>query len=141
MHTTGGYLVQVTYSFQQVFHCKPNEVFWCTADIGWITGHSYLIYAPLCHGVTTLIFGGVPTWPQPSRCWEIIDKYQVNVFYTAPTAIRALKKEGEKWLAKSNRQSLRLLGSVGEPINPCFGFGIMKKWAKTLSYRRHLVAN
>ncbi|MGQ3889317.1 acetate--CoA ligase [Legionella sp. CNM-1927-20] len=118
IHTTGGYLVQVAYSFQQVFDCRPTDIFWCTADIGWITGHSYLLYGPLCNGITTLVFGGVPTWPDPSRCWKIIDKYQVNVFYTAPTAIRALIREGEQWLENTSRKSLRLLGSVGEPINP-----------------------
>ncbi|WP_131782118.1 acetate--CoA ligase [Legionella gresilensis] len=118
IHTTGGYLVQVAYSFQQVFDCRSTDIFWCTADIGWITGHSYLLYGPLCNGITTLIFGGVPTWPDPSRCWKIIDKYKVNVFYTAPTAIRALIREGEQWLENTSRQSLRLLGSVGEPINP-----------------------
>lgn len=118
VHTTGGYLVQVAYSHQHIFNCKDKDVFWCTADIGWITGHSYVVYGPLCNGTTTLMFAGVPTWPSPARCWEIIDKYQVNVFYTAPTAIRALKREGDKWLTTTSRKSLRLLGSVGEPINP-----------------------
>ncbi|WP_419419896.1 acetate--CoA ligase [Legionella sp. D16C41] len=118
IHTTGGYLAQVAYSFQQVFDCQSNDIFWCTADIGWITGHSYLVYGPLCNGITTLVFGGVPTWPDPSRVWKIIDRYQVNIFYTAPTAIRALIREGEQWLETSSRDSLRLLGSVGEPINP-----------------------
>lgn len=118
VHSTGGYLVQTAYSFDHIFRCKENEVFWCTADVGWITGHSYLIYGPLCNGITTLIFGGIPTYPTPARCWEIIDKYQVAVFYTAPTAIRALKREGDNWLNSTTRQSLRLLGSVGEPINP-----------------------
>ena len=118
VHTTGGYLVQVAYSHQHIFNCKAHEVFWCTADIGWITGHSYLIYGPLCNGITTLMFAGVPTWPDPARSWRMIDKYRVNVFYTAPTAIRALKRAGDEWLASTSRQSLRLLGSVGEPINP-----------------------
>jgi len=118
VHTTGGYLVQVAYSHQHIFHCKPGDVFWCTADIGWVTGHSYLIYGPLCNGVTTLMYAGIPTWPQPDRSWKIIDKYKVNVFYTAPTAIRALKRAGDQWLEGSSRQSLRLLGTVGEPINP-----------------------
>ncbi|STX27654.1 acetyl-CoA synthetase [Legionella beliardensis] len=118
VHTTGGYLVQVAYSFQQIFAPKADDVFWCTADIGWITGHSYLIYGPLCNGITTLVFGGVPTWPDPARCWKMIDKYQVNIFYTAPTAIRALKRAGDQWLDNTSRQSLRLLGSVGEPISP-----------------------
>jgi acetyl-CoA synthetase len=118
VHTTGGYLVQVAYSHDYVFHCKNSEVFWCTADVGWITGHSYLVYGPLCNGITTLLFGGVPTWPTPARCWEMIDRHQVAVFYTAPTAIRALKREGDQWLTTTTRQSLRLLGTVGEPINP-----------------------
>jgi acetyl-CoA synthetase len=118
VHTTGGYLVQAAYTHQLIFNCQKDEVFWCTADIGWITGHSYLVYGPLCNGVTTLIFEGIPTWPDPSRNWQIIDKYQVSVFYTAPTAIRALMRAGDDWLASSSRRSLRLLGSVGEPINP-----------------------
>lgn len=118
VHTTGGYIVQVAYSHQHVFNCAAHEVFWCTADVGWITGHSYVVYGPLCNGITTLMFAGVPNWPDPSRCWKIIDKHRVNVFYTAPTAIRALKRAGDEWLATTHRQTLRLLGSVGEPINP-----------------------
>lgn len=118
VHTTGGYLVQVAYSHDAIFKCAPHEIFWCTADIGWITGHSYLVYGPLCNGITTLMFAGIPTWPDPSRCWKIIDRYRVNVFYTAPTAIRALKRAGDEWLTTTSRQSLRLLGTVGEPINP-----------------------
>ncbi len=118
VHTTAGYLVQAAYSHHTVFNCKDNEVFWCTADVGWITGHSYLVYGSLCNGITSLLFAGVPTWPNPSRYWEIIDKHHVNVFYTAPTAIRALQRAGNEWLATTSRASLRLLGSVGEPINP-----------------------
>jgi acetyl-CoA synthetase len=118
VHTTGGYLVQVAYSHQLIFDCSSHDIFWCTADVGWITGHSYLIYGPLCNGVTTLMYAGVPNWPDASRCWKIVDKYYVNVLYTAPTAIRALKRAGDEWLKHSSRQSLRLLGSVGEPINP-----------------------
>jgi len=118
MHTTGGYLVQTASSFQHIFRPNNNDVFWCTADIGWITGHSYVIYAPLCNGVTTVMFAGLPNWPDASRCWSIIDKYQISIFYTAPTAIRAMKRAGDEWLQYSSRQSLRLLGSVGEPINP-----------------------
>jgi acetyl-CoA synthetase len=118
VHTTGGYLVQAAYTHQLIFDCKEDEVFWCTADVGWITGHSYVVYGPLCNGVTTLIFEGIPTWPDASRNWQIIDKHQVNVFYTAPTAIRALMRCGDQWLDSSSRDSLRLLGSVGEPINP-----------------------
>jgi acetyl-CoA synthetase len=118
VHTTGGYLVQVAYSHQYVFNCKADEIFWCTADIGWITGHSYVVYGPLCNGTTTLMFAGIPTWPDAARCWNIVDNYQVSVFYTAPTAIRALKRAGDEWLSTTSRESLRLLGSVGEPINP-----------------------
>ncbi len=118
VHTTGGYLVQTAYTHQLIFDCKENEIFWCTADVGWITGHSYVVYGPLCNGITSLMYEGVPTWPTSSRNWEIIDKYQVNVFYTAPTAIRALMRAGDEWLESSSRDSLRLLGSVGEPINP-----------------------
>jgi len=93
-------------------------VYWCTADIGWITGHSYLVYGPLCHGATTLVFEGVPTYPTPSRFWEVIDKHRVSIFYTAPTAIRALRREGDSWVKKTKRDSLKILGTVGEPINP-----------------------
>jgi acetyl-CoA synthetase len=118
VHTTGGYLVQSAYSHHLIFQCQSEDVFWCTADVGWITGHSYVVYGPLCNGTTTLMFAGVPTWPNPDRCWKIIDEHQVSVFYTAPTAIRALKRAGDQWLDGSSRQSLRLLGSVGEPINP-----------------------
>ncbi|MBI2786737.1 MAG: acetate--CoA ligase [Legionella longbeachae] len=118
VHTTGGYLVQTAYTHQLIFNCQEDEVFWCTADVGWITGHSYVVYGPLCNGITTLIFEGIPTWPDFSRNWQIVDKHQVNVFYTAPTAIRSLMRAGDKWLVSSSRSSLRLLGSVGEPINP-----------------------
>lgn len=118
VHTTGGYLVQVAYTHQLLFNCRAEDVFWCTADVGWITGHSYVVYGPLCNGITTLMHQGVPTWPDAARNWRIVDKHQVSVFYTAPTAIRALMRAGDEWLASSSRQSLRLLGSVGEPINP-----------------------
>lgn len=118
VHTSGGYLVQTAYSHHKIFDCNAQDVFWCTADVGWITGHSYVVYGPLCNGISTLIFSGIPTWPNPDRCWKIIDRYQVSIFYTAPTAIRALKRAGDEWLSTSSRQSLRLLGSVGEPINP-----------------------
>lgn len=118
VHTTGGYLVQTAYSHQYVFGCKEHEVFWCTADVGWITGHSYVVYGPLCNGVTTLMFAGIPTWPNSARSWELIDRHQVNVLYTAPTAIRSVKRAGDEWLQTSSRKSLRLLGTVGEPINP-----------------------
>ncbi len=118
VHTTGGYLVQATYTHQLIFACQAHEVFWCTADVGWITGHSYAVYGSLSNGISSLIFEGVPTWPNADRSWQIIDKHQVAVFYTAPTAIRALMKAGDQWLDSSSRSSLRLLGSVGEPINP-----------------------
>lgn len=118
LHSTAGYIVYVAATFHYIFTYQAPEVFWCTADVGWITGHSYVIYGPLCNGATTLMFEGIPNYPNPSRYWHIIDKYQVSIFYTSPTAIRALRQEGDQWLATSQRTSLRLLGSVGEPINP-----------------------
>lgn len=118
LHGTGGYLLYVAMTFKFIFDYHPNEIFWCTADIGWITGHSYTIYGPLLNGGTTLIFEGVPLYPTPARYWQIIDKHKVNIFYTAPTAIRALRREGNEWVQQTNRQSLRILGTVGEPINP-----------------------
>lgn len=118
LHTTGGYLLQVAMTFKYVMDYRDGEVFWCTADVGWVTGHSYILYGPLANGATTLIFEGVPNYPSTSRFWEVIDKHQVNIFYTAPTALRALMREGTGPLQDSSRASLRLLGSVGEPINP-----------------------
>ncbi|MGI9345433.1 MAG: acetate--CoA ligase, partial [Gammaproteobacteria bacterium] len=118
LHSTAGYLLHAAMSFEQVFNCRPGEVFWCTADVGWITGHSYTVYGPLSRGITTLMFEGVPTWPDASRCWQIIQDHSVSVFYTAPTAIRALMAQGNDPVQKYSRNSLRLLGSVGEPINP-----------------------
>ena len=118
VHGTGGYMVYAATTFKYVFNYQQDDVYWCTADIGWITGHSYLIYGPLSNGATTLIFEGVPDYPTYSRYWQIIDKHQVNIFYTAPTAIRALRKEGDEWVLKTSRKSLKILGSVGEPINP-----------------------
>lgn len=118
LHTHGGYLVQTTSSHRLIFNCRPHDVFWCTADVGWITGHSYVVYGTLSNGITTLLFSGTPTWPTPDRYWKIIDKYQVAVLYTAPTAIRAIRRAGDEWLQTSSRDTLRLLGSVGEPINP-----------------------
>lgn len=118
LHTTGGYLTYVSYTHELVFGYKPGEIYWCTADVGWITGHSYIVYGPLSNAATTLVFEGVPNYPTVSRFWEVIDKHQVNIFYTAPTAIRALMREGEEPLKSTSRKSLRLLGSVGEPINP-----------------------
>ncbi|NWD73464.1 acetate--CoA ligase [Pseudomonas gingeri] len=118
LHSTGGYLLQAAMTFQYVFDYRPGEVFWCTADVGWVTGHSYIVYGPLANGATSLIYEGVPNYPDASRFWQVIDKHQVNIFYTAPTALRALMREGPAALENSSRASLRLLGSVGEPINP-----------------------
>lgn len=118
LHTIGGYLVFVTMSFKYIFDYHEGDIHWCTADLGWITGHSYLLYGPLANGATTLLFEGVPHYPTFSRYWEVIDKYKVNIFYTAPTAIRALRHEGDEWLKSTSRESLKLLGTVGEPINP-----------------------
>ncbi|MEP7173302.1 MAG: acetate--CoA ligase [Aestuariivirga sp.] len=118
LHTTGGYLVYAAMTHQYVFDYHDGDIFWCTADVGWVTGHSYIVYGPLANGATTLMFEGVPSYPTNSRFWEVIDKHQVNTFYTAPTAIRALMGAGEEPVNKTSRKSLRLLGSVGEPINP-----------------------
>lgn len=118
LHTTGGYAVYASYTHKTVFDYKEKEIYWCTADVGWITGHSYLVYGPLMNGASTLMFEGVPTYPTASRFWDIIDKHQVNIFYTAPTALRALMKEGDQFVQRSSRKSLRVLGTVGEPINP-----------------------
>ncbi|HEX5787137.1 MAG TPA: acetate--CoA ligase [Woeseiaceae bacterium] len=118
LHTTGGYLVYVSLTHELVFDYRPGEVFWCTADVGWVTGHSYIVYGPLANGATTLMFEGVPNYPSPARFWEVCDKHGVNVCYTAPTAIRALMREGDAPVKRTSRKSLRLLGSVGEPINP-----------------------
>lgn len=118
LHTTGGYLVFASLTHQQIFDYHSGDVYWCTADVGWITGHSYVLYGPLANGATTLMFEGVPTYPDASRFWHVIDKHQVNIFYTAPTAIRALMREGDEAVKQAKRSSLRLLGSVGEPINP-----------------------
>ncbi len=117
-HTTGGYLLYVTMTSKYIFDIKDEDIFWCTADIGWITGHSYIVYGPLSLGATTLMFEGVPNYPEPDRFWEIVEKYKVNIFYTAPTAIRAIARDGDEWPAKRDLSSLRLLGTVGEPINP-----------------------
>ena len=118
MHTTGGYIVYASMTHEYIFNYKPKDIYWCTADIGWITGHSYIIYGPLANGATTLMFEGVPNYPDFSRFWEVVDKHQVNIFYTAPTAIRALMREGDEYVERTQRTSLKLLGSVGEPINP-----------------------
>jgi acetyl-CoA synthetase len=118
LHTTGGYIVWASFTHQYVFDYRPGEVFWCTADIGWVTGHTYSVYGPLANGGTTLMFEGVPNYPDSSRFWQVVDKHQVNIFYTAPTAIRALMRDGDAPVTKTSRKSIRLLGSVGEPINP-----------------------
>jgi acetyl-CoA synthetase len=118
LHTTAGYLLQAAMTFRYVFDYREGEIFWCTADVGWVTGHSYIVYGPLCNGATSLVFEGVPTYPDASRFWQVIDKHKVNIFYTAPTALRALMSLGDEPVQGSSRQSLRLLGSVGEPINP-----------------------
>ncbi|MDN5509481.1 MAG: acetate--CoA ligase, partial [Pseudomonas sp.] len=118
LHTTAGYLLQAAMTFKYVLDYQEGEVFWCTADVGWVTGHSYIVYGPLANGATSLMFEGVPSYPDSSRFWQVIDKHQVNIFYTAPTALRALMREGHGPLQSTSRASLRLLGSVGEPINP-----------------------
>ena len=118
LHTTAGYLLQASISHKLVFDYKDNEVYWCTADVGWVTGHSYIVYGPLANGATTLMFEGIPTFPDASRFWEVIDKHDVNIFYTAPTALRALMAQGDEYVKSSSRESLRILGTVGEPINP-----------------------
>jgi len=118
LHTTGGYMVYASLTHQYVFDYKPGDVYWCTADVGWVTGHSYIVYGPLANGAITLMFEGVPNYPDNSRFWQVVDKHKVNTFYTAPTAIRALMRDGDDPVTKTDRSSLRLLGSVGEPINP-----------------------
>ena len=117
LHTTGGYMVYTSMTHEMVFDYKPDEVFWCTADVGWVTGHSYIVYGPLANAATTLVFEGVPTYPDASRFWQVCDKHKVNSFYTAPTAIRALLREGDEFVKQTERSSLRILGTVGEPIN------------------------
>jgi acetyl-CoA synthetase len=118
LHTTGGYLLWASYTHETTFDYKPGEIFWCAADIGWVTGHSYVVYGPLANGATTVMFEGVPNYPDFSRFWQIVDQFGVNIFYGAPTAIRALMREGDDWVTRTSRKTLRLLGSVGEPINP-----------------------
>ncbi|MED5462792.1 MAG: acetate--CoA ligase, partial [Pseudomonadota bacterium] len=118
LHTTGGYMVYASLTHELVFDYHPGDIYWCTADVGWVTGHSYIVYGPLANGATTLMFEGVPSYPTASRFWEVCDKHQVNICYTAPTAIRALMREGNEPVENTSRKSLRLLGTVGEPINP-----------------------
>ena len=118
LHTTGGYLLWASMTHQYVFDLKEDDIFWCSADVGWVTGHTYIVYGPLANGATSVMFEGVPTWPDASRFWQVCDQHKVTIFYTAPTAIRALMREGEEPVKKTSRQSIRLLGTVGEPINP-----------------------
>ncbi len=118
LHSTGGYLVYAAYTHELVFDYRPGEIYWCTADVGWVTGHSYIVYGPLANGAVTLMFEGIPTYPDYSRFWQVVDKHKVNIFYTAPTAIRALMREDNSFVTKTDRSSIRLLGTVGEPINP-----------------------
>jgi acetyl-CoA synthetase len=118
LHTSGGYLVFVAMSHQLIFDYREGDIYWCTADVGWVTGHSYIVYGPLANGATTLIFEGVPSYPDASRFWQVVDKHKVNIFYTAPTAIRALMGLGDDYVTRTKRKSLKLLGTVGEPINP-----------------------
>jgi acetyl-CoA synthetase len=118
LHTTGGYMVWASFTHELVFDYHPGDIYWCTADVGWVTGHTYIVYGPLANGATTLMFEGIPTYPDPGRFWQVVDKHKVNIFYTAPTAIRSLMRDGEAHVKKWSRASLRILGSVGEPINP-----------------------
>ncbi|PTQ09950.1 acetate--CoA ligase [Sphingomonas oleivorans] len=118
LHTSGGYLLWASLTHETVFDYRPGQVYWCAADVGWVTGHSYIVYGPLANGATTLMFEGVPNWPDASRIWQVVDRHQVEILYTAPTALRALMKEGDDFVARTSRKSLRLLGTVGEPINP-----------------------
>ena len=118
LHTTGGYMVWASFTHELVFDYKPGEIYWCTADVGWVTGHTYIVYGPLANGATTVMFEGIPNYPDSSRFWQVCDKHQVNIFYTAPTAIRALMRDGEGPVEKTSRKSIRILGTVGEPINP-----------------------
>jgi acetyl-CoA synthetase len=118
LHSTGGYAVWTSLTHQYVFDYRPGQIYWCAADIGWVTGHSYIVYGALANGATSLMYEGVPNWPDPSRIWQVVDKHQVEILYTAPTALRALMREGDEWVQKTSRKSLKLLGTVGEPINP-----------------------
>jgi len=118
LHTTGGYLLYAAMTHKYIFDYHDGDIYWCTADVGWVTGHTYIVYGPLCNGATTLMFEGIPTYPDAGRFWQVVDKHQVNIFYTAPTAIRALMGAGDEFVTKHSRKSLRILGSVGEPINP-----------------------
>jgi len=118
LHSSGGYILQAAMTHKYIFDYKDGDIYWCTADVGWVTGHSYIVYGPLANGATTMMFEGIPTYPSVSRFWDIVDKHKVNIFYTAPTAIRALMAQGDEPVKTTDRSSLRLLGTVGEPINP-----------------------
>ena len=118
LHTTGGYIVWASITHEYVFDYHDGDIYWCTADVGWVTGHSYIVYGPLANGATTVMFEGVPTYPDASRFWQVCDKHKINQFYTAPTAIRALMGQGSKFVEKCDLSSLKVLGTVGEPINP-----------------------
>ena len=142
LHTTGGYMVYASMTHQYVFDYHDGDIYWCTADVGWITGHSYIVYGPLANGATTLIFEGVPNYPDSSRFWQVCDKHNVNIFYTAPTAIRALMREGEGPVKATSRKSIKLLGTVGEPINPeawLWYYNVVG--GRPLPDRRYLVAD
>jgi hypothetical protein len=142
LHTTGGYMVYTSMTHQYVFDYHDGEIYWCTADIGWVTGHSYIIYGPLANGATTLMFEGVPNYPDASRFWQVCDKHQVNTIYTAPTAIRALMREGDGPVKKTSRESLRLLGHRGR-ADQSRGLDVVPRGGgrDALSHRRHLVAD
>lgn len=134
VHTHGGYMVYTSFTFRNVFQYQDGEIFWCTADVGWITGHSYIIYGPLLSGATTMMFEGVPTYPDAGRFWDVIKRHKVNIFYTAPTAIRALMAAGDQWVKNRKMPSLRVLGTVGEPINENSGTGITRKSGKEMPH-------
>ena len=142
LHTTGGYLVNVYCTTKYVFDIRDEDIFWCTADVGWVTGHSYIVYGPLANGATVVMYEGAPNWPEPDRFWRIIEEYRVNILYTAPTAIRAFIRWGDDWVRKHDLSSLRLLGSVGEPINPEAWMWYYKKiGGGRCPDRRYVVAN
>ena len=142
LHTTGGYLVGIYSTMKYVFDIRDEDIFWCTADVGWVTGHSYVVYGPLANGATTFMYEGAPNWPEPDRFWKIIEDHRINILYTAPTAIRAFIRWGDQWVKKHDLSSLRLLGTVGEPINPeAWMWYSEKDRRRALSDRRYLVAN
>ena len=142
LHTTGGYLLYAAMTHHCVFDWREEDIYWCTADVGWVTGHSYIVYGPLCNGATTLMFEGVPTHPDAGRFWQVVDKHKVTIFYTAPTALRALMGQGDQFVKQHDRGSLRVLGTVGEPHQPG-GLGVVLSCGgrRALSHHRHLVAD